>query len=106
MRTTCLIFDVDGTLVDSAGFEDTLYKAALRSVLGDVFLRAAWSEYEHVTDVGLLREICRDNGLSAAQFEQQVRACFGELVAAHLQRAGPCRPTPGAIRLWDTLRAD
>ena len=32
--TETLIFDLDGTLVDSSGFEDECYVAALREALG------------------------------------------------------------------------
>ncbi len=84
MRATCLIFDVDGTLVDSTGIDDALYKAAIRGVLGDVSLRRTWSEYERVTDAGLFREICRDNGLALADLVAAMRLRFGELMAAQL----------------------
>ncbi len=49
------IFDIDGTLVESSGFEDELYVAAVRDVLGDVCIREEWSTYRHVTDTGVLR---------------------------------------------------
>lgn len=49
------IFDIDGTLVESSGFEDELYVAAVRDVLGDVCIRESWSTYRHVTDTGILR---------------------------------------------------
>ena len=88
MQTTCLIFDVDGTLVDSTGTDDTLYKAAIRSVLGDVRLRPTWSEYEHVTDAGLFREICSDNGLMVSELAPRMRQRFGELMTARLDGSG------------------
>ena len=40
-----VIFDIDGTLVESSGFEDDLYVAAVRDVLGDVCIRKAWNTY-------------------------------------------------------------
>lgn len=49
------IFDIDGTLVESTGFEDELYVAAVRDVLGDVCIREEWSTYTHVTDMCILK---------------------------------------------------
>jgi beta-phosphoglucomutase-like phosphatase (HAD superfamily) len=34
MKNTCVIFDVDGTLIDSTAFDDKLYGLALADVLG------------------------------------------------------------------------
>jgi phosphoglycolate phosphatase-like HAD superfamily hydrolase len=102
--TTCVIFDIDGTLVDSGGFEETLYTTAIRDVLGDVRFRADWAAYRHVSDAGLLREICQDNALEIRGARLLVRARFGDLVSAHLRATGSCTSTPGALSLWNRLR--
>ncbi len=104
MTDACVIFDIDGTLVDTVADDARLYGVAVREVLGDVSLRPRWSEYDHVTDAGILRQICRENRLDFTQCEQHVRARFGELMADHLRREGSCRATPGALRLLETLR--
>lgn len=104
MTDACVIFDIDGTLVDSVADDARLYAAAVREVLGDVSLRPKWSDYEHVTDAGILRQICQENSLDVAQCEQHVRARFGELMADHLRREGSCAPTPGALHLLENLR--
>lgn len=98
-----VIFDIDGTLVDSTEFEGRLYVAAVVGELGPVSIRSSWGDYEHVTDSGILRQICRENGLDAAGCEGRVRARFGELVSEHLRRQGSCEPLPGAQRLFDEL---
>lgn len=54
---TAVIFDIDGTLVESSGFEDDVYISAIGDVLGDVCIRKEWSTYRHVTDTGVLRQI-------------------------------------------------
>jgi phosphoglycolate phosphatase-like HAD superfamily hydrolase len=103
MRNAGVIFDIDGTLVDSAEFDGRLYVAAVREVLGDVSIRPSWGDYQHVTDSGILRRICQDNGLDVSGCEHLVKARFGELVSEHLRRTGSCNPLPGALRLFDEL---
>ena len=43
---TAVIFDVDGTLVESSRFEDDVYISAIRDVLGDVRIREDLSNHE------------------------------------------------------------
>lgn len=105
MPGTCVIFDIDGTLVDSSGFEDRLYATAVRDVLGNVSIRSDWGAYEHVTDSGILREICRDNGMESVECEYRVRTRFGELVSDHLSRKGACMAVVGAVAFFERLRA-
>ena len=100
----CVLFDLDGTLVDSSAFEDRLYRAAIIDVMGDVSIHNDWSGYEHVTHAGILLEICRDNGVKIDKHEQQVRTRFGELVAEYLMDGGTCPATPGAKRLVADLQ--
>src|SRR5688572_18477264 len=104
MTDICVIFDIDGTLVDSVAEDARLYGVAVREVLGDVSLRPRWSEYEHVTDAGILRQICHETGLDVAQCEQPVRARFGELITEYLRAEGSCQPTAGALQLLPELR--
>jgi phosphoglycolate phosphatase-like HAD superfamily hydrolase len=105
MAAICVIFDVDGALVQSASFEDMLYIAAVRSVLGEVSIRRDWSEYKHVTDLGILREICVENRIPPGDCEDHVRSRFGALLSEYLHRLGPCAPIPGAIPFLNELHA-
>ena len=105
MAATCVIFDVDGTLLQSSLFEDYLYIAAVRSLLGDVLIRRNWGEYDHVTDLGILREICAENRVPPGDCEDHIRSRFGALMSDHLNRFGPCAPIPGAIQFLNELRA-
>ena len=103
---TCVIFDIDGTLVDSTALDDELYRTAVRHVLGDVRIRPVWTDYDHITDAGLLRDICNDNALDAHRVALQVRTHFGELLSNHLSAHGPCVAIPGAMDVWKRLRVD
>ena len=51
-----IVFDVDGTLVESDEFDGVLYAKAVRDVL-DIDVDEDWSSYRHVTDSGILEEI-------------------------------------------------
>jgi len=99
-----VIFDIDGTLVDTSGFEDRLYVQAVRHILGNVSIRSSWAQYQHVSDAGILAEICRDNAIAQADVEQKVRQHFGELVATELSGANACSAVPGGVAAFNALR--
>ena len=99
------IFDIDGTLVESFGFDDACYIAAVREVLGAVHIHDDWSQYKNVTDTGSLRQIMEENDIQEERQIKQVRTKFGELIRQYLQNGGKCRPKEGAIHLIDKLLA-
>lgn len=99
-----VIFDIDGTLVDTSGFEDRLYVQVVRHILGNVSIRSRWAQYPHVSDAGILAEICRDNSIAQADVERKVRARFGEMVAAELSGANACSALPGGVAAFNALR--
>ena len=101
--TTTIIFDIDGTLVDSSAFDEALYIAAIRDVLGNVSIRSNLHEYSNQTDTGILMDICEANALSIDDSMPFVRVRFGELVSEYLNDGGRCRPIRGAISLVDRL---
>ena len=97
------IFDIDGTLVESFGFDDACYISAIREVLGEVYIHDDWSKYKNVTDTGSLRQIMEENKIQEKEQIKEVRTKFGELIRQHLQNGGKCRPKEGAIHLIDKL---
>lgn len=97
------IFDIDGTLVESFGFDDACYISAIREVLGEVYIHNDWSKYKNVTDTGSLRQIMEENKIQEEGQIEEVRTKFGELIRQHLQNGGECRPKKGAIHLIDKL---
>ena len=99
------IFDIDGTLVDSFGFDDACYISAIREVLGEVHIHDDWSKYKNVTDTGSLRQIMEENNIQEKDQIKEVRTRFGELIRQYLQNGGKCRPKEGAIHLIDKLLA-
>ena len=97
------IFDIDGTLVESFGFDDACYISAIREVLGEVHIHDDWSKYTNVTDTGSLRQIMEENKIQEKEQIKEVRTKFGELIGQYLQNGGKCCPKKGAIRLIDKL---
>src|SRR5262249_20522985 len=107
--THLVMFDIDGTLVDSMGFDVELYVRAIRAELGaDVAIDETWRSYRNVTDSGVLDEILaqRDHGRPPEELRECVRRRFVGLVADHLARnLGTVREIPGATALVTALLA-
>jgi len=96
-----VMFDIDGTLVDSAGFDTKLYVEAVQSVL-NVEIDSDWNKYEHVSDSGILEEVlgnARIHGEPLA-LAARVQQCFVDLVHDFVRRApGTVREIVGAKQL-------
>ncbi len=57
-----VVFDIDGTLVDSYGFDAELYADALRQVLG-IDIDTDWARYRNASDSGILDQIIEETGV-------------------------------------------
>jgi len=100
-----IMFDIDGTLVDSAGFDAELYVEAVRSVL-NVDIDSDWNAYEHVSDSGILGEVLRRVRPESehAHLAARVQERFVALVADYLRRApAAVHEIAGAKRLVERL---
>src|ERR1044072_4616394 len=94
-----IVFAVDGTLLDSSSVDSTLYISAVEKVLGKVRFRKTWSEYEHVTDSGILDEILRDNALPRdPNVVATIKHAFVNGLRRHIKHCGPFREIPGALQ--------
>jgi len=94
------IFDIDGTLLESAAVDDALYRSAVNTVLGSVRLRPSLHAYDYVTDTGILSQILEDNGIPVtAEVMEDVRSHFVELMKEHIDTHGPFVEIPGASRM-------
>ena len=100
-----VMFDIDGTLVDSAGFDGELYAQAVRSVL-KVEVDRNWDAYEHVSDRGVLEQILRDACFDSerAELAAGVQQRFVTLVGDYIERQpAAVREIPGARVLVERL---
>ncbi|WP_213878729.1 HAD hydrolase-like protein [Pseudomonas sp. dw_358] len=100
---TLVIFDIDGTLVDST----RAHHASLTASLAEFGLdphRKPWAEYRHYTDSGVLDELLldtRQQGASAAELQRLDRlssASYGAICAAE-----PVGEVAGARALLNAL---
>jgi len=91
-----VMFDIDGTLVDTSAFEDYCFVRAVSDVL-DIELSTDWSCFQHVSDSGIVDELLRDIESNARRqrASQKIRTKFIELVKGYL-REHSAPEIPGA----------
>ncbi len=91
-----IIFDVDGTLVDTYALDTEHFCQAVTDVLGQAEFRQDWADYTHVSDAGILAEVFQDNDVDPTLgLQHAVRERFGTLVSSALVTQ-PCQALPGA----------
>jgi len=96
-KVEAVIFDIDGTLLQSDTTDDRLYLAAVREVLGNVKLRSSWGMYTQFTAAGILAEILGDNAIEVTQVTvAAVRDFFIASVGRHVSAHGSFAEVPGA----------
>jgi len=101
-----VIFDIDGTLLRSASVDDALYRESVTAVLGPVSFRPSLSEYDFVTDSGILAQILDDNGLGPdPDHGPMIKGRFIDALASHIRQHGPFEETTGARAMLDRLSA-
>jgi phosphoglycolate phosphatase-like HAD superfamily hydrolase len=99
-----VIFDVDGTLLQSASVDDTLYRASVTAILGSVRFRPNLTDYDFVTDSGILSQILADNSIRPNQDQtSEIKARFVEALTSHIREHGPFREILGAKKMLDNL---
>jgi phosphoglycolate phosphatase-like HAD superfamily hydrolase len=107
-RKTLVVFDVDGTLIQSMALDGECYGAALLEHFDATDISLDWTTYAHATDPGVVTELyARKIGREPTAQELSV---FQHRFVSRLQSAmsdrEPLRETPGASRLLSALAAD
>lgn len=99
-----LIFDIDGTLLDSSAQDEDLYKRAVKQVLGSVHFRSGLHEYDNVTDSGILMQVLADNSVEPdPALIEAIKSEFFRLVDEFVRVEGPFREMPGARALLQRI---
>ncbi|MGI9201420.1 MAG: HAD family hydrolase [Woeseiaceae bacterium] len=92
-----VIFDIDGTLLHSIEIDETLFHQAISLAIDDVNIRPLFSDYEHVTDSGIVSQIIRENSVeNAAETIAKIRSCFIDMLSEHVTSNGPFEQISGA----------
>jgi phosphoglycolate phosphatase-like HAD superfamily hydrolase len=106
-RHTFILFDVDGTLVDSMGLEEECFSGAVLDHLGVDSIDTDWSSYRHTTDPGILNELYErlmTRLPTATEVEAFQDLFVGKLAAAIAGDPNRCREIRGARNLIAMLR--
>lgn len=98
-----LLFDLDGTLVDSSADDTRLFEAALASVAGQAVALQSWERYAEVTASAIAREaLAAVLGRRAREGEvyqaREAQTCLWQQAMAAGGLA--VRPVPGAVELF------
>ena len=98
-----VVFDVDGTLVQSIEWDDELFSFAIGNELGVRDISTNWASYRYQTDSGLVLEMApkgsREGGVIAKVRNRFVTALRKKASTTQCGLA----EVPGACRLLDTL---
>jgi phosphoglycolate phosphatase-like HAD superfamily hydrolase len=92
-----VIFDIDGTLLHSIEIDETLFRQAISSAIDGVEIRPLFSDYEHVTDAGIVSQIMRENSVTDATFTvETIKRRFLRMLSEHVATNGAFPAFPGA----------
>ena len=82
-----VMFDIDGTLIESYDFDAQCYVAAIQEILG-VPVDTDWEKYPHVTDTGIFRKILKDNNMQEGDgvSAEKVKRRFLEHLQEHISK--------------------
>lgn len=103
-RMHLVMFDIDGTLIESYAIDEQCFLAAIDDVLG-IQVDDRWERYPHVTDAGILDEILSHPSFlpDRAELEVRIKASFVSKLTVHLERHG-VEPIAGAIEFLAHLK--
>lgn len=98
-----LMFDIDGTLVQSLDYDTQCFVDAVTTVT-DKPINQDWASYQHVSDTGILNEHLQKIGRFDEQsvLIEQVKAVFIANIQQHLATE-PSQPIDGAIEFLSYL---
>ena len=100
-----VMFDIDGTLLQSDGFDTELFSAAVLDETG-IDVDSDWSRYTHVTDAGILHQLLTEHSLSddIDSVFARVKRNFVERVSIYLEQNPACE-VPGAGEFLSRLKS-
>jgi phosphoglycolate phosphatase-like HAD superfamily hydrolase len=104
---TLVVFDLDGTLTRTFAVDGDCYLQAFDKSLGVKDVDDKWSEYEHVTDLGIMQEVFQSR-FGRAPDRTEIEGfveCFVGLLQGRYESAGNAfGEIPGATAFLTRLR--
>ncbi|WP_370277765.1 HAD family hydrolase [Pontibacterium sp.] len=99
-----VMFDIDGTLIESYDIDEQCFLTAIDEVLG-IQIDSRWERYPHVTDAGILDEILSQPSFrpDRAVLETQIKASFMQNLTLYLE-SNSVEPIAGAIEFLAHLK--
>lgn len=104
MNKRSVVFDIDGTLVQSFEFDELLYIEAVQEVTQLEF-DPDWSTFPHITDSGILKTFWEShtNTELPKNIHKGVKLAFTHKIQAHIS-SHPVKPVAGALDFFESLR--
>ncbi len=101
-----VIFDIDGTLIQSHPQEVACFENAIRSVMGIANINHDVQSYQHVTDLGILKE-CVHHALGRFPTQTEIAAIEDEYLASFSNtiKNDPIQPIAGVHAFIETLQS-
>ncbi|GAB6261951.1 HAD family hydrolase [Photobacterium sp. CCB-ST2H9] len=101
-----VMFDVDGTLIQSCEFDEHCFLMAVKTVTG-LDLNRRWENYPHITDRGILRTFIANQAPEEEliSLEKRVKVEFIQNVQSRLNHR-PAQEVSGAKAFFHHLLAD
>lgn len=107
--TSLVIFDIDGTLVNSTEIDAECYVKSIQKEFGIDDIDERWETYENVTDAGIFDEIfVRANGRkpSGSEIDRQIKRFMALLREYHSANPSLLEEIGGAGDIIDRLKND
>ncbi len=99
-----VMFDIDGTLVDSSDVDTRCFTTAVWQVTGK-HIDSDWSQYQHATDAGIVKEFIERQGFNNPQeVSSAIKRVFVALIEQSLKNE-PLREIEGANQFVSYLRS-
>ena len=99
-----VMFDIDGTLVESYDFDSECFTSAVKEITG-LELDTNWDSYKHVTDTGILNEFFKNNHIiNTSIISEKIKSTFVSKIAARLTKIS-IQEIPGASLFIAQLKA-
>lgn len=99
-----MMFDIDGTLVESYEIDSQCFIDAVRDITG-LSVNSNWSKYQHVTDSGILHEALLSGGYSnSEEIKIKVKQRFLKNLKASIEDQ-PLKEISGAAAFLNLLQS-